>query len=83
MFTMQNSRWLTAIEAAEYAKVSVRHFRAMVKAGRLPAPACLGRRKLYDRLAIDSALGAVPDQNPVDRMMAKIHAAKGAIAQVR
>jgi excisionase family DNA binding protein len=50
--------WLTLSEAAEHCRVSRNTFRSRVTEGRLPAPACLGRRRLWELTALDRALAA-------------------------
>jgi len=71
-------RGLSAPEAARYAGVSERTWRAGVKSGRYPKPLALGiRRAVWDRRAIDAKLfGDAPAHGaPGDEIMSAIDAA--------
>ena len=48
-------RGLSASEAAAYVGVSEDTFKAEVRAGNLPQPVRLGRRTVWDRVALDRA----------------------------
>jgi predicted DNA-binding transcriptional regulator AlpA len=49
-------RGLSRVRSAEYAGISATKFDQLVKDGRMPAPARLDGRVLWDRLALDRAL---------------------------
>ncbi|MCV9961203.1 helix-turn-helix domain-containing protein [Pararhizobium sp. BT-229] len=55
-------RGLTAIDAARYLGIGLHLFSEMVKDGRLPRPKCLNSRVVYDRVALDVAFSALPEQ---------------------
>ena len=55
--------------AARYVGISASKFDSLVNAGRMPRPKLIDRRKIWDRLAIDDAIDALPtdaDANPWD-----------------
>jgi predicted DNA-binding transcriptional regulator AlpA len=56
-------RGLSRIEAAQYIGVSPSLFDAMVKDGRMPLPKPINARKVWDRLKLDQAFEALPDQD--------------------
>jgi hypothetical protein len=66
--------------AAAYVGLSPRLFLEEVEMGRLPPPRRYGRRKVWDRIALDDALDAAAGRGtaspPPDPIMAKIHAAR-------
>jgi predicted DNA-binding transcriptional regulator AlpA len=56
--------------AARYIGVSPNMLDAMIADGRMPKPRLIGRRKVWDRQALDSAFDALPAEpevNPWDR----------------
>lgn len=57
-------RGLSRVQAAEYVGVSPTKYDQMVVAGLMPRPKRLGGRVVYDRLAIDRAFQALPDDGP-------------------
>jgi predicted DNA-binding transcriptional regulator AlpA len=60
-------RGLSEPQAAAYVGVSPDTFRAEVKAGRLPQPVRLGRRVVWDRLALDRAMDALSALDRAER----------------
>jgi predicted DNA-binding transcriptional regulator AlpA len=52
-------RGLSRTEAARYAGISPAFLDRLVAEGRMPRPARLGRRSLWDRRRIDAALDAI------------------------
>lgn len=52
-------RGLTLDQAAEYCGVGTSTFNALVAKGDMPAPIAWGRRRVWDRAAIDKRLDAV------------------------
>ncbi len=67
-------RGLSRVIAAEYIGVSVGKFDEMVADGRMPTPKRIDARKVWDRMALDSAFTALPadgkaDENPWDGML--------------
>ena len=56
-------RMLTEEEAAGYVRMSVTAFRDRI-GNPWPAPIRFGRRKVYDRLALDRAVDALSRQKP-------------------
>ncbi|MGE0828922.1 MAG: helix-turn-helix transcriptional regulator [Hyphomonadaceae bacterium] len=52
-------RGLNREQAAAYVGVSATTFDALVQDGRMPAPICVGRRRIFDREAIDLAFAAL------------------------
>lgn len=88
-------RWLTVAEAAAHVRLCPRAFRDAVAEGRFPAgrPASKsGRRKVWSEAALDAALMGVndapavredPAPQPVDPIMAAIHAAEAEAAARR
>ena len=54
-------RGLSRVEAAAYIGVSPGLFDAMVTDGRMPCPKRVNARTLWDRLALDAAFAALPD----------------------
>lgn len=62
-------RGLCRVQAAQYMGVSPGTFDNMVEDGRMPVPKRIGARKVWDRLALDIAFVALPDEadaNPWD-----------------
>lgn len=55
-------RGLSHEQAAAYIGVSVTLFTTMVDDGRMPAAKRLNGRKVWDRLALDRAFAAIPDE---------------------
>jgi len=49
-------RGLNRLETAEYVGLSPNSFDAAVSGGLFPAPLCIGRRKVWDRRAMDLTL---------------------------
>ena len=62
-------RGLSRTEAAAYIGVSPTLFDAMVADGRMPGPKRINSRTVWDRLKLDAAFDALPDdsdRNPWD-----------------
>ncbi len=55
-------RGLSRVEAAAYVGVSASLFDAMVKDGRMPLPKRINARTVWDRLRLDVAFAALPDE---------------------
>jgi len=77
--TLPNSlppRGLTREQAAAYIGVGASTFDKLVSDGVMPRPVEFGRRRVWDRLALDAAFGALsgtvgadaPDSNPWARL---------------
>lgn len=56
-------RGLTRVEAAAYVGVSPTLFDEMVKDRRMPKPKRANARTIWDRLALDAAFAALPDED--------------------
>lgn len=56
-------RGLSLEQSAAYLGVSVNLFERLVADGQMPAAKRLGGRKLWDRIALDRAFAAIPDEN--------------------
>ena len=56
-------RGLSRVEAAAYVGISPVKFDDMVSDGRMPAPKKIDGRRVWDRLALDSAFTALPDDD--------------------
>lgn len=54
-------RGLSRVEAATYIGISPVKFDAMVADGRMPRPKQIDGRNVWDRLALDKAFAALPD----------------------
>ncbi len=54
-------RGLSRPQAAEYLGVGVTLFDALVADGRAPPPKRINTRKVWDRVALDEAFAALPD----------------------
>ena len=54
-------RGLSRVEAATYIGIGCSKFDDMVGDGRMPAPKEIDGRRVWDRLALDSAFAALPD----------------------
>ena len=62
-------RGLSRVQAAAYVGVSPSFFDALVFEGRMPKPKRLNTRTIWDRLRLDDAFAALPDDemaNPWD-----------------
>jgi hypothetical protein len=59
-------RGLSRVVAAAYIGVSVSFFDILVADGRMPQPKRINSRKLWDRLALDAAFEALPDDDEPD-----------------
>lgn len=62
-------RGLCRVQASQYVGVAPGTFDTMVDDGRMPPPKRIGVRKVWDRLALDLAFVALPDEaalNPWD-----------------
>lgn len=59
-------RGLNRAEAADYIGVSTGKFDEMVKDGRMPGPKRIDARLVWDRLRLDEAFGALPDDGATD-----------------
>ena len=55
-------RGLSRVQAAEYIGVSPTKFDEMVKDGRMPSPKRIDARTVWDRLQLDIAFAALPDE---------------------
>lgn len=55
-------RGLSRDQAAAYVGVSPNVFDDMVASGLMPPPKTIGHRRIYDRLAIDTAFAALPSR---------------------
>jgi excisionase family DNA binding protein len=61
-------RGLSLQQAAAYLSVSIPTFRALVASGRIPdAMPGMGKRRIWDRAAIDAALGGTREAPSDDR----------------
>jgi hypothetical protein len=56
-------RGLSRLDAARYLGIGLHLFDDMVKDGRLPPPKSVNRRVIFDRVALDVAFSALPDQD--------------------
>lgn len=52
---IQWRRGLSRVEASEYFGLGVTFFEELVAAGLLPQPVRIGRRKIWDRIELDTA----------------------------
>lgn len=59
-------RGLRREEAAAYLAISPSLFDELVKDGRMPRPKTVGRRRIWDRLALDRAFEALPGGSSAD-----------------
>lgn len=55
-------RGLSRAQAAEYIGVSPTKFDEMVRDGRMPHPKRIDARTVWDRLQLDNAFAALPDE---------------------
>jgi len=55
-------RGLSRVQAAEYVGVSPTKFDELVRDGRMPSPKRIDGRVIFDRLRLDSAFAALPDE---------------------
>lgn len=68
-------RGLSRVMAAQYVNVSPTKFDEMVADGRMPPPKRIDSRKVWDRVALDHAFEALPDDgdasapNPWDSVL--------------
>ncbi|RYG87861.1 MAG: hypothetical protein EON59_06180 [Alphaproteobacteria bacterium] len=65
-------RGLSRGAAAEYIGVSVSKFDEMVGDGRMPKPKEIDRRRVWDRIELDEAFSAIPEEqspNPWDALL--------------
>ena len=64
---------LSREQAAEYIDVGVTLFEVMVLDGRMPRPKLMNTKKVWDRLALDEAFAALPDDgNDPDDVWSKV-----------
>jgi hypothetical protein len=56
-------RGLSRAEAAAYVGISISLFDMMVKEGRMPGPKRINSRAVWDRLQLDLAFDALPDND--------------------
>ena len=56
-------RGLSRVQSAEYVGVSATKFDQMVADGRMPKPKRIDGRVVWDRLELDSAFAALPDED--------------------
>jgi excisionase family DNA binding protein len=54
---------LSRVEAAAYVGVGSTKFDQMVADGRMPGPKRIDGRRVWDRLKLDAAFEALPDEN--------------------
>lgn len=54
-------RGLSRTEAAAYIGIGATLFDQLTEAGRMPKPKQIGGRRVWDRLALDTAFAALPD----------------------
>ena len=59
-------RGLCRVQAAQYVGVSPGTFDRLVIEGMMPAPKRIAARKVWDRMALDVAFLALPDEAPVN-----------------
>jgi predicted DNA-binding transcriptional regulator AlpA len=59
-------RGLSRVKAAAYIDVSPSKFDELVKDGRMPSPKRIDGRKVWDRLKLDEAFTALPDDGSAD-----------------
>lgn len=60
-------RGLSRREAAAYIGVSPTFFDLLVKDGRMPVPKRINTRTIWDRLTLDDAFEALPDEESINR----------------
>ena len=65
-------RGLCRGQGAEYIGVSPTKFDQMVADGRMPKPKRIDGRVVWDRLQLDSAFAALPDENDRDDVWSKV-----------
>ena len=65
-------RGLCREQAAEYVGVSPTKFDQMIADGRMPKPKRVDARVIWDRLQLDSAFAALPDENDRDDIWSKV-----------
>ena len=65
-------RGLRRVQAAEYVGVSATKFDQMVADGRMPKPKQIDSRVVWDRIQVDIAFAALPDENDCDDTWAKV-----------
>jgi len=65
-------RGLSRPEAAEYIGVSKTKFEEMVADGRMPKPKRIDGRVVWDRIQVDLAFTALPDENDRDDLWARV-----------
>ena len=65
-------RGLSRPEAAEYIGVSSTKYDQMVADGRMPKPKRIDGRVVWDRLQLDIAFDALPDENDRDDIWARV-----------
>jgi len=54
-------RGLSRVQAAEYVGISPTKFDELVKDGRMPLPKRIDARAVWDRVQLDNAFAALPD----------------------
>ena len=59
-------RGLSRVQAAAYIGVSPTLFDEMVRDGRMPKPARINARTVWDRVKLDEAFAELPDDGEVD-----------------
>ncbi|MES0385360.1 MAG: hypothetical protein ABUJ98_12325 [Hyphomicrobium sp.] len=65
-------RGLKRVEAADYIRVCPTIFDEMVKDGRMPKPKRIGRSVVWDRLQVDIAFNALPDESDRDDIWTRV-----------
>lgn len=61
-------RGLSREEAARYVGVGATTFDQLVEAGKMPRPARIGRRAIWDRLKLDAAFADLDDSDQDNRL---------------
>lgn len=68
-------RGLSRAGAAAYVGIGTTLFDQLVRDGRMPAPKHIGARVVWDRLRLDAAFEALPDENErADDVWSKVRA---------
>lgn len=57
-------RGLSRLEAASYVGIGATKFDELVRDGRMPGPKVIDGRRVWDRVALDTAFAALPDEDP-------------------
>lgn len=65
-------RGLGRVQSAEYIGISPTKFDELVKDGRMPKPKRIDARVIWDRLQLDAAFAALPDNDGSDDVWSKV-----------